>query len=65
MDYTGLVNIMCGFDVQGKKTSEVITKIYTRGCIASIQSYVESNLYVVGAIAFGVALAQLFGNLQS
>lgn len=57
----GLVNIMCGFGVQAMKTTEAMTKVYTKGCISSIQGFVESNLYTVGGIAFGVALAQLFG----
>ena len=56
-----LVNVMCGFGVQEMPASEVITKVYTRGCIPSIQNYVESNLYIVGGIALGVAFAQLLG----
>ncbi len=57
----GLVNIMCGFGVQEMKESELITKVYTRGCIPAIQGYVESNLYYVGGIALVVAFAQLLG----
>jgi hypothetical protein len=54
---------MCGFGVQEKdmKETELLSKIYTRGCIPSIQGYVESNLYYVGGIALGVAFAQLLG----
>jgi len=55
----GLVNIMCGFDVQEKSLSEVRERIYTEGCLKSIRMYVESNLYWVGGIALGVAFVQL------
>ena len=54
-----LVNIMCGFGVQELKDVEVTTKINRTGCIQRIKGYVEANLYLVGGIALGVALAQL------
>jgi len=53
----GLVNIMCGFGVQRSKDPG--TKINTKGCIPMIQRWFEQNLYTVGGIALGVALAQL------
>ena len=38
-----------------------IFQIYTNGCIQRIQSYVEQNLYLVGGVALGIAVAQLLG----
>ena len=36
-------------------------QIFTQGCIPKLQGYFEQNLYTVGGIALGVALAQLLG----
>lgn len=55
----GLVNIMCGFGVQELSDKEVVKKIHVQGCIPRLQQYFEQNLYTVGGIALGVALAQL------
>ena len=56
---------MCGFGIQEiNKKSEVEAKIFTKGCIPKLQSYVEQNLYTVGGIALGVALAQLLGKFR-
>jgi len=38
-----------------------LLQIFTQGCIPSLKSYVESNLYTIGGIAIGVALVQLLG----
>jgi len=55
-----LVNLMCGFEVQAlKDTSDVLMKINIRGCIPTIQTMIENNLYTVGGVAIGIALSQL------
>jgi len=55
-----LVNLMCGFEVQAlKDTSDVLMKINIRGCIPTIQTLIENNLYTVGGVAIGIALSQL------
>lgn len=55
-----LVNLMCGFGVQLEKDKvEVIRRIFTRGCIPTIQTKIENNLYTVGGVAIGIALSQL------
>jgi len=54
-----LVNFMCGFGVQSLPKTKIITKIHTLGCIPMIRQYFEQNLYTVGGVALGVALAQL------
>merc|ERR1740128_739842 len=55
-----LVNLMCGFEVQSlKDTSDVLMKINIRGCIPTIQTLIENNLYTVGGVAIGIALSQL------
>ena len=40
-------------------------QIFTQGCIPKLQGYFEQNLYTVGGIALGVALAQLLGELKT
>merc|ERR1719410_1015874 len=54
-----LVNLMCGFNVQGKAKTEAFEFINTRGCIPTIQALIENNLYTVGGVAIGIALSQL------
>lgn len=56
----GLANLMCGFGVQELSDTEAVLKVNTLGCIQILQGLVEKNLYVIGAIAFGLALIQLF-----
>jgi len=59
-DKEELVNLMCGFDVQSEKDKlKVIEKIHTRGCIPTIQSIINNNIYTVGGVAIGIALSQL------
>ena len=55
-----LVNLMCGFEVQELKDPiEVMRKIYIKGCIPTIQTLIENNLYTVGGVAIGIAMSQL------
>ncbi|TRY77817.1 hypothetical protein TCAL_15388, partial [Tigriopus californicus] len=56
----GLVNIMCGFGVQEMLKTDVISKIYTQGCLQRIQAMAEQNLHLVAGVAVGIALVQLF-----
>ena len=51
---------MCGFDVQSEKDKlKVIEKIHTRGCIPTIQSIINNNIYTVGGVAIGIALSEV------
>lgn len=54
-----LVNFMCGFQVQDQALSDVVGKIYTKGCVDTIKGWVEQNLLTVGGVALGVAAVQL------
>lgn len=54
-----LVNIMCGFGLQEKPYQEVVSKIYTQGCIPVIKTYIEGNQFTLAGIAIGVAISQL------
>jgi len=55
-----LINYMCGFGVQELKDDKKIgARIYMTGCIPKLRQFFEQNLYTVGGIALGVALAQL------
>lgn len=56
---------MCGFGVQELSKVDALKKVHTVGCLQSIQRIVEGNLYVVGIVCIGVALAQLLGELKS
>ncbi|KAF4532595.1 hypothetical protein B566_EDAN013373 [Ephemera danica] len=57
---SGLINIMCGYGVQGLPVAEASKKIWTSGCIEEVRIWAERNLYTIAGIALGVALAQLF-----
>jgi len=60
IDGSDLVNLMCGFGVQEMKTAvEALEKINTKGCIPTIQTLIENNLYTVVGVAIGVAVCQL------
>ena len=56
----GLVNLMCGYNVQAlKDTAVVLEKINTRGCIPTIKNMIENNLHSVGGVAIGIVVCQL------
>ena len=57
---SGLVNIMCGYQVQMLPVSEASKKVWTSGCIEIVRSWAERNLYTIAGIALGIALSQLF-----
>ena len=42
-----------------KDIDEVVSKININGCIQTIQTLIEGNLYTVGGIAIGIALSQV------
>ena len=51
---------MCGFGVQEMKDPlEVINLINITGCIPTIQTLIENNLYTVVGVAIGVAVSQV------
>nr|CAD7437779.1 unnamed protein product [Timema bartmani] len=56
----GLVNIMCGYDVQELSVAEAGKKVWTSGCIEIVRSWAEKNLYTIAGFALGIALSQLF-----
>ncbi|KAH8420276.1 hypothetical protein KR009_008580, partial [Drosophila setifemur] len=56
---SGLVNIMCGYNVQGAPVPEARKRIWTSGCIEIVRVWAERNLYVIAGIALGIALIQL------
>ncbi|KAG1665187.1 Tetraspanin-33 [Nymphon striatum] len=62
---SGLINMMCGFGVLDKSALEAESKIFTKGCISSIQTTVKNNLYVVAGSCLGLALLQLFSMFQA
>ena len=35
-------------------------KIYIKGCIPTIQTLIENNLYTVGGVAIGIAMSQVY-----
>lgn len=56
----GLINIMCGYNVQNLSVAEASKKVWTSGCIEVVRAYAERNLYTIAGVALGVALSQLF-----
>ncbi|KAK0082625.1 hypothetical protein PV325_010073 [Microctonus aethiopoides] len=57
---SGLVNIMCGYQIQMLPPSEASKRIWISGCIEIVRSWAERNLYTIAGIALGIALSQLF-----
>ncbi|KAH8261979.1 hypothetical protein KR026_012517 [Drosophila bipectinata] len=56
---SGLVNIMCGYGVQEAPVPEARKRIWTSGCIEIVRVWAERNLYLIAAVALGIALVQL------
>lgn len=57
---SGLVNIMCGYDVQGQSVAAASKRIWTSGCIEIVRVWAERNLYTIAGVALSIALIQLF-----
>lgn len=58
---TGLINIMCGYNMQNLSSVVEVNKyVFTRGCLEAISELVERNMNLVAGICLGSALAQLF-----
>ncbi|KAF7989213.1 hypothetical protein HCN44_007743 [Aphidius gifuensis] len=57
---SGLVNIMCGYEIQKQPPSEAGKKIWISGCIEIVRIWAERNLYKIAGFALGIALSQLF-----
>ncbi|KAL5018493.1 hypothetical protein ScPMuIL_004215 [Solemya velum] len=57
-----IVNRHCGYDMM-KSGNEIYreTVIYTKGCIPSGESWLETNLIPVAAVAVGIAVLQILG----
>ncbi|XP_034478848.1 tetraspanin-33-like [Drosophila innubila] len=56
---SGLVNIMCGYEVQEHSVAAASKLIWTSGCIEIVRVWAERNLYTIAGIALGIALIQL------
>lgn len=57
---SGLINSMCGYNVQNiSSVVEVNKYIYTRGCIEAITEFIERNMNLVAGVCLGSALVQL------
>ncbi|RWS25500.1 tetraspanin-5-like protein [Leptotrombidium deliense] len=57
---SGLINIMCGYNVQNiSSVVEVNKYIYTRGCIEAFTEVFERNLNLVAMVCLGSAVVQL------
>jgi hypothetical protein len=37
------------------------TRIHASGCLDQLMNFVRSNLYIIGGVALGIALVELFG----
>jgi len=57
---TGLLNVMCGYETQDLPDAEAAKRIWTSGCISSVEYLLYGNLYIIAGVATGVAFAQLF-----
>ncbi|XP_077954105.1 tetraspanin-33-like [Gasterosteus aculeatus] len=60
-----VINTMCGFGVQTMSHLEANKSIYAAGCVDKAATWIESHLLLVGALALGIALAQIAGIVLS
>ncbi|XP_051917757.1 tetraspanin-33b isoform X1 [Hippocampus zosterae] len=60
-----VINTMCGFGVQTLDRLEVNKSIYPVGCADRAGLWIESHLFLVGALALGLALPQIAGIVLS
>lgn len=58
-----VINTMCGRGIQAMGYVEASAVIYTHGCIDSLVNWINSNLFLLGGIALGLAAPQLVGIL--
>ncbi|KAL4231974.1 Tetraspanin-33 [Mactra antiquata] len=57
---SGLVNYLCGKDMQSSKSDDVREEtIYTKGCFKSITDILQSNVLVVGGVIIGILIPQM------
>jgi len=57
---SGLINSMCGYNVQNiSSVVEVNKYIYTRGCVEALTEFIERNMNIVAGVCLGSALVQL------
>ncbi|XP_074642669.1 tetraspanin-33-like [Tubulanus polymorphus] len=54
------INAMCGYGMQNLGHIKAGEKIYTTGCVDAILKLVQENLLLVGGIAMGIAVLQIF-----
>ncbi|XP_012706200.2 tetraspanin-33 [Fundulus heteroclitus] len=60
-----VINTMCGQGMQGMDQQEAEKQIHTDGCIDKLVDWIHSNLFMLGGIALGLAVPQLFGMVLS
>ncbi|XP_061678899.1 tetraspanin-33b [Syngnathoides biaculeatus] len=60
-----VINTMCGFGVQTLDHLEANKSIYPVGCADRAVLWIESHLFLVGALALGLALPQIAGIVLS
>merc|ERR1712150_85117 len=53
-------DILCGMQIRVKPDYEITSNIYSKGCINSLFKMFKDNLIVVGVLAFGVGLVEMF-----
>ncbi|CAL1569029.1 unnamed protein product [Knipowitschia caucasica] len=60
-----VINTMCGQGMQQLDYVKAGDFIHTNGCIDRLVDWIHSNLFILGAIALGLAIPQLVGILLS
>ncbi|XP_063073395.1 tetraspanin-33-like [Engraulis encrasicolus] len=56
-----VINTMCGYGMQNHDHEEAGLYIYTSGCLDKLVNWIHSNLFILGAVALGLAIPQLVG----
>ncbi|KAM9794953.1 tetraspanin-17 [Neosynchiropus ocellatus] len=56
-----VINRQCGYDVRNRKEQDWRDDIYTKGCVAQFEKWLQDNLIIIAGVFVGIALLQIFG----
>ncbi|TEA25337.1 hypothetical protein DBR06_SOUSAS3010005, partial [Sousa chinensis] len=57
----GVINAQCGYDARQKTEVDQQFVIYTKGCAAQFEMWLQDNLIIMAGTSVGIALLQIWG----
>ena len=57
----GVINAQCGYDARQKTEVDQQLVIYTKGCAAQFETWLQDNLIIMAGTFIGIALLQIWG----